>query len=236
MPALNAGRVLLRAIAIVVLASAITLPGVASAAESYQSQHYTLRLVTVAEGLEKPWSLAWLPDGHMLVTEPAGRLRIATLDGTVSQPIRGVLEVAYGGQGGLLDVLVDPDFQTNRTIYFSFSEPGEGGKGTSVARAELDGDRIANLRILFRQLPKSSGSGHFGWRLVIARDGTLFITSVSAASATARKTRLLTAARSSTYTRTGASQRITPSSVSGTTARRSGLTATETLRAQLSIP
>ena len=147
-----------------------------AAAEIYPSQHYDLRLVTVADGLDHPWSLAWLPDGRMLVTEREGRLRVVAADGAVSPPVEGLPEIADTGQGGLLDVLVDPDFAANRTIYFSFSEPGEGGQGTAVAAAELDGGRLANLRILFRQLPKSGGGRHFGSRLVLARDGTLFVT------------------------------------------------------------
>jgi glucose/arabinose dehydrogenase len=149
---------------------------VAGADETFESQHYTLRLVTVADGLENPWSLAWLPDGRMLVTEREGRLRIVTADGKVSPPIEGLPEIADGGQGGLLDVIVDPNFETNRTIFFSFSEPGPGGKGTAVARAVLKGNRLSELKILFRQVPKTGGGRHFGSRLVIARDGTLFVT------------------------------------------------------------
>lgn len=156
---------------------AAVLPVAACAAvETYPSQHYSLRLVTVAGGLEHPWSLAWLPDGRMLVTEREGRLRIVAADGTVSPPVAGLPEIAVTGQGGLLDVLVAPDFATSRTIYFSFSEPGKGGQGTAVAAAELDRGRLANLRILFRQVPKSSGGRHFGSRLVLGRDGSLFIT------------------------------------------------------------
>ena len=147
-----------------------------AAAETYESQHYTLRLVTVADELEQPWSLAWLPDGRMLVTEKVGRLRIVMPDGAISPPVKGLPKVAHGGQGGLLDVIVDPDFVSNRTIYFSYSEPGEGGSGTAVARAVLDDGRLFDLKVLFRQLPKSRGGRHFGSRLVIARDGALFVT------------------------------------------------------------
>ncbi|MDH3228954.1 MAG: PQQ-dependent sugar dehydrogenase, partial [Alphaproteobacteria bacterium] len=160
----------------VVVAAATLLAAPCVAAETYPSQHYDLRLVTVADGLDHPWSLAWLPDGRMLVTEREGRLRIVAADGAVSAPVAGLPEIADTGQGGLLDVLVTPDFATSRTILFSFSEPGAGGQGTAVAAAELDGGRLANLRILFRQLPKSSGGRHFGSRLVLARDGTLFVT------------------------------------------------------------
>ncbi len=148
----------------------------AGADGTFRTNHYDLRVVTVARGLEHPWGLAWLPDGSMLVTEREGRLRVVGADGAVSAPVEGLPEIAVNGQGGLLDILVDPDFTTNRTIYFSFAEPGDGGAGTAVAAAELAGGRLANLRILWRQQPKSGGGRHFGSRLVLARDGTLFVT------------------------------------------------------------
>jgi len=146
------------------------------ASETYESRHYILRVATIAENLAQPWSLAWLPDGRMLVTEKVGRLRIVAPDGTVSPPVAGLPEIGYGGQGGLLDVLVDPRFTENRTIYFSFSEPGDGGRGTAVARAVLDDGGLHDLKVIFRQVPKTGGGKHFGSRLVMARDGTLFIT------------------------------------------------------------
>ena len=162
--------------AAVLVAASMLLTAACAAAETYPSQHYSLRLVTVAGGLEHPWSLAWLPDGRMLVTEREGRLRIVAADGTVSAPVTGLPEIAATGQGGLLDVLIDPDYAANRTIYFSFAEPGPGGAGTAVARAVLDGMRLANVTVLFRQTPKTRGGRHFGSRLVLARDGTLFVT------------------------------------------------------------
>ncbi|UCH73405.1 MAG: PQQ-dependent sugar dehydrogenase [Rhodospirillales bacterium] len=146
------------------------------AAETFESRHYALRVVTIAENLEEPWSLAFLPDGRMLVTEQEGRLRIVAADGTVSPPVEGLPKIGYGGQGGLLDVLVDPGFKENRTIYFSFSEPGDGGRGTAVARAVLGDARLSDVKVIFRQVPKSGGGRHFGSRLVMARDGTLFVT------------------------------------------------------------
>lgn len=160
-----------------VAATLISAPaGLLAAAETYGSQHYTLRVVTVADGLDHPWSLAWLPDGRMLVTERPGRLRIVSAGGDVSPLVEGLPEIAAGGQGGLLDVLVAPDFAASRTIYFSYSEPGAGGAGTAVARAVLDGGRLTRLKVLFRQMPKTDGGRHFGSRLVLARDGTLFAT------------------------------------------------------------
>jgi len=153
-----------------------TLPGMAVAETTYSSAHYRLRLVTVAKGLEHPWSVAFLPDGRMLVTERPGRLRIVTSDGKLSEPIKGVPRVYARGQGGLLDVILDPGFATNRVIYLSYAEPGDGGGGTAVARAVLNGGALTSLKVIFRQTPKADTRVHFGSRLVIARDGTLFIT------------------------------------------------------------
>jgi glucose/arabinose dehydrogenase len=132
---------------------------------------------TVAGGLQRPWSLAFLPDGRWLVTEKAGRLRLVA-DGKAGPALAGVPEVDDGGQGGLLDVLPAPDFAASRVLFFSYSEPGPGGRGngTAVARARLDGARLAEVQVVFRQEPKVASSAHFGSRLVFARDGTLFIT------------------------------------------------------------
>jgi glucose/arabinose dehydrogenase len=135
-----------------------------------------LRPVPVARGLEYPWSLAFLPDGRMLVTERPGRMRIVAADGTLGQPLAGLPPVAAGGQGGLLDVALDPRFAANRLVYWSYSEAGDGGSGTAVARGRLDGDRLADVQVIFRQQPKTGGGNHFGSRLAFARDGRLFVT------------------------------------------------------------
>ncbi len=145
-------------------------------AQVYESEHYRLKVVTVAQGLIRPWGLDWLPDGRMLVTERPGRLRIVSSDGVVSSPVRGLPDVDDGGQGGLLDVLVDPDFAENRVIYFSYSEPGSGGSGTAVARAELRDDGLEETKVIFRQFPKVDSRLHYGSRLALAADGTLFVT------------------------------------------------------------
>jgi aldose sugar dehydrogenase len=151
--------------------------------------------------LEFPWGMAFLPDGRLLITEKPGRLRIFA-DGKLSAPVDGVPPVAYrpapGEQGGLLDVAVDPEFAQNRRIYLSYSEeapkkadkadddPRFGGfidlkdtrvMGGAVARATLDGNRLTDVQVIWRQEPKAVGRGHFGHRLVFGRDGTLFITS-----------------------------------------------------------
>lgn len=136
-----------------------------------------VRAETVASGLKHPWALAFLPDGRLLVTERPGRLRIVSMDGTVSAPLTGVPTVAAVGQGGLLDVALDPDFADNRLVYLSFADPGEGNtNGTAVARGRLGPAGLENTTIIYRQRPKVESRGHFGSRLVFARDGKLFIT------------------------------------------------------------
>ena len=135
------------------------------------------KLTDVVRGLEHPWGLAFLPDGRMLVTERPGRLRIVARDGKLSAPLAGVPAVYARGQGGLLDVVLDPGFATNRTIFFSFAEPdAKGLAGTAVARARLGEKGLENVRVIYRQLPKVSGGGHYGCRLIFNRDGTLFVT------------------------------------------------------------
>lgn len=129
-----------------------------------------------AEGLEHPWSLAFLPDGRALVTERPGRMRYVSPNGELSEPIAGVPQVDARGQGGLLDVALDPDFAQNGLIYLSYAEAGSGGNGTAVARGRLNGERLEDVDVIFRQLPKKNSSKHFGSRLVFDREGHLFIT------------------------------------------------------------
>jgi glucose/arabinose dehydrogenase len=133
------------------------------------------RQVDVASGLEHPWGLAFLPDGRMLVTERPGRLRIVS-GGKLSQPLDGVPQVRAGGQGGLLDVALSPSFAQDRLVYLSFSEPGEGGAGTAVARGRLGGHGLEETQTIWRQQPKVGSSLHWGSRLVFRADGTLFVT------------------------------------------------------------
>jgi glucose/arabinose dehydrogenase len=142
-----------------------------------RSTPLSAKVTTVARGLEHPWALAFLPDGRMLVTERPGRLRIVGRDGKLSAALTGVPRVMAEGQGGLLDVALDPKFAQNRTIYLSFSEPGENGtSGTAVARAILGVRGLENTRVIYRQQPKVVSGGHYGSRLVFRRDGTLFVT------------------------------------------------------------
>jgi glucose/arabinose dehydrogenase len=140
-----------------------------------------IKVETYAGGLENPWGMQFLPDGRLLVTERPGRMRLITKDGRLSPPITGVPEVAAVGQGGLLDVLLAPDFEKTQTIYFSYGEPrAEGKNGTTVARAKLvfdgDGGKLENVNVIFRQQPAAASGHHFGSRLVWAKDGTLFVT------------------------------------------------------------
>lgn len=142
----------------------------------FASELYRLRVKTVATGLEHPWGIAFLPERRMLVTERSGRMRIVDAKGVLSPPLKGVPTVAAVGQGGLLDVVLAPDFSESRRIYFSFAEPRAGGNGTSVATAKLGDNELTDVEVIFRQLPTVESSGHFGSRLVFARDGSLFVT------------------------------------------------------------
>jgi len=130
----------------------------------------------VAKGLSMPWSLAFLPDGRMLVTERGGELRYVSADGAIGKPIKGVPNVHAQGQGGLLDVVLDPEFDTNRTIYLSYASPGRNGAHTAVMRAVLGETELSDKKVIFRQEPAIDNGFHFGSRLVIDADGFLWIT------------------------------------------------------------
>lgn len=133
----------------------------------------------IATGLNHPWAVVFLPDGRMLVTERAGRLRVVTPQGQISEPVAGLPQVFAQGQGGLLDVVLSPDFASDRLIYWSYSEPREGGgNGTSVARGRLSDDvsRVEDVQVIFRQMPSWESRGHFGSRLVFDRSGHLYVT------------------------------------------------------------
>ena len=137
-------------------------------------------VLTAAAGLEHPWGLDFLPDGRLLVTERAGRLRVVSPGGNLSAPVDGLPAMDARGQGGLLDVALHPDYASNRWIYWSYSEPqARGANGTAVARGRLVDEvtpRVEQVQVIFRQAPALGSSLHFGGRLVWARDGTLFIT------------------------------------------------------------
>lgn len=156
------------------------MPAFAATSQSLKSEQGTLEVTPIAKGLDHPWALAFLPDQKgMLVTEKSGNLRVVTADGKVSAPISGVPKVWARSQGGLLDVVLSPDFAQDRTVYLSYAEGGgEGGTaGTAVGRGQLSADltQLNNFKVIFRQEPKLSTGNHFGSRLVFDRDGYLFI-------------------------------------------------------------
>ncbi|SFC39566.1 Glucose/arabinose dehydrogenase, beta-propeller fold [Polaromonas sp. OV174] len=152
------------------------------------AQAQTVRPEIVATGLQNPWALAFLAGGRFLVTERPGRLRVVEADGKLGPPIAGLPAIASGGQGGLLDVLLDSDFARNRRLYFCFSEPAASGNGnsTALARASLSADQaqLEEVKVIFSQQPKVASSAHFGCRIVESRapgpsgqaDGKLFLT------------------------------------------------------------
>jgi glucose/arabinose dehydrogenase len=167
------GRVLMVAAAAALIASSASL----AEKKMVETKEGAVKLDTVAEGLEFPWGLAFLPDGRMLVTERPGKLRIVGKDGAKSEPLKGVPEVFAEGQGGLLDVALDPNFAENGLVYLSYSEPGEDDtSGTAVARGKLGTDGIDNVEVIFRQTPKTDDDLHYGSRLAFAPDGKLFVT------------------------------------------------------------
>jgi len=162
-----------------VLSSA--LPAVAATRQQLQSEQGPLSVTPVVEGLDHPWALAFLPDRQgILVTERPGNLRLVGADGKLSAPLGGVPQVWAKGQGGLLDVVLSPDFKQDRLVYLSYAEGGgEGGTaGTAVGRGRLSEDlkTLKDFQVIFRQAPKLSTGNHFGSRLVFDRDGYLFIT------------------------------------------------------------
>lgn len=162
------------------MALALALPGVAAAQKTQllKSSDYTLQVTELNAELQSPWGMAFLPDGRLLVSQKSGSIALLSRDGRrIEQTITGLPRVASQGQGGLLDVVLDPEFATTPWLYWSYAEPGEGGlSGTAVARAKLINGRLQATEIIYRQIPKVGGAGHFGSRLVFGRDKTLFIT------------------------------------------------------------
>lgn len=158
------------------LLPALTL---SAAAKDFKTQTVTVSAETVANGLDHPWGLAFLPDGALLVTERSGTMRIVD-KGKTSEPIDNVPEVWANGQGGLLDVVAAPDFTTSGTIYFTYSQPGEGGAGTALASAKLvrsnDKAALEEVQTLVSMNKKTGKGQHFGSRIVLSPDGKLFVT------------------------------------------------------------
>ena len=159
----------MRALLSILLAFPVAVP-----AQAVKSEAHDFRVMTLVERLEHPWSLAFLPDGAWLITERAGRLLL--VKGAARKEIAGVPRVFASGQGGLLEVALHPKFAENRVLYLSYAEPGGDGAGTALARARLEGDRLQDLRVIFRQEPKTGGGVHFGGRIVFDRAGLLYLT------------------------------------------------------------
>lgn len=180
-------RQLLRAAALPAMLSALVLGSASSIAlaqpsSNIPSRDYTLRLVTVTEGLENPWGLAFLPDGRMLVTERPGRLRVVGKDGKLDPtPVAGLPRVDAQGQGGLLDVSLHPQYASKGWIYWTYAQrDAAGANGTELARGKLAGTpgayRMTDVQVLFRMGPKTNRGHHFGSRLVWDREGRLYMT------------------------------------------------------------
>ena len=145
-------------------------------AQALASQAGVMEVTEVARGLEHPWAMTFLPDGSLLVTERAGRLRKVGTDGSISAPLAGVPTVFAEGQGGLLDVALSPNFANNQRVYLSYAEPGESGSaGTAVAYGTLGAAGLENLKVIYQQQPKLVGPNHFGSRLAFDGQGHLFI-------------------------------------------------------------
>lgn len=154
---------------------AFTLTACATA----QEQPFTIQSIA---SFDEPWALAFLPDGRMLVTEKKGNLLVVTQDGEVSRPVSGIPDLAYGGQGGLGDIALHPDYARNGLVYFSYAEPGvDDTRGAAVARGRLalndQGGSLDNVEVIWRQYPKTIGRGHYGHRILFDDDGFLWISS-----------------------------------------------------------
>ncbi len=157
-------------------AKAATAAPKAMPTQTVASEKGAVTVTTVAAGLEHPWSVALLPDGGFLVTERPGRLRHVSADGALSAPISGVPTVWAEGQGGLLDVVLAPDFATSKRLFLSFSEPGpDGSAGTAVASGTLGDGALADVKVFYRQEPKLVGPNHFGSRIVFDGKGHVWI-------------------------------------------------------------
>ncbi|MEP2944488.1 MAG: PQQ-dependent sugar dehydrogenase [Hyphomicrobiales bacterium] len=150
-------------------------PAYAQEPQIHPSQDYKIKVEVLTNKLNTPWGMEFLPDGSMLITERGGTMRHLN-NGVLTKPIKGVPKVASKGQGGLLDVAIDPDFSSNNYVYLSFSEPGKKGAGTAVARGKFNGQTFENMTVIYRQKNKTRSGLHFGSRLVFAKDGTLFVT------------------------------------------------------------
>ncbi len=159
-----------------IFACALLIASSCSANAVQKSQHHDFRVVTVVDGLEHPWSLAFLPDGGMLVTERTGNLRVIRGGSLLSEPVKGVPRVVAENQGGLLDVVLHPDFDENRFVYLTYATPCEGGATTAVGRGVWDDGSLRDFVEIFRADACATGGRHHGSRMVFDRGGFLFVT------------------------------------------------------------
>ncbi len=164
----------------IALAASATLAAWPALAQDYATEKVGVVASVVTEGLDHPWGLDFLPDDTVIVTERSGAMRLVGADGAISDPIEGVPEVSASGQGGLLDVAAARDFARSNRIFFTFSEPGSGGAGTAIASATLVRDgaqaRLDDVKVLFSMEKKTGRGQHFGSRIVLHPDGTIFFT------------------------------------------------------------
>lgn len=173
---MNTPRLLSPCILVLVLSGAAAN---AQQARTIETRSGPVQVEVLAQSLQNPWGMAFLDKERMLVTERPGRLRIVTLTGEISAPLKGVPQVFARGQGGLLDVALSPDFAKDRLVYLTFAEPGPNATaGTALARGRLNAnaDALEDTAVLFRQQPKVDGSQHFGSRIAFSRDGYVFVT------------------------------------------------------------
>ncbi len=166
----------MRAIFIIALMLGVT-PAAGQTARPYTTERGSVIVEPVARGLENPWGLAFLPDGRMLVSERPGRMRLVAADGSLSAPLTGVPQVSARNQGGLLDVVLDPDFASTRHVFVTFAEPRSGGNTTALARLRLNAAATGfdQSEVIWRQQPVYNGGHHFGSRIVFDRTGALFV-------------------------------------------------------------
>ncbi len=164
-----------RMLVLFALVTGLALSAPEAQAKVYKSDVHSFSVDVLTDKLDSPWGFAFLPGGGFLITEKDGTVRLLE-KGVLSDPLSGVPKVRSSGQGGLMDVAIDPDFKNNRQVYLTYSEPGDGGIGTALARATLNETALEGTKVIFRQNIKSGGGRHFGSRIAFAPDGTLFFT------------------------------------------------------------
>ncbi len=166
----------MRVLGAISLAVVLAWPATAQEAlRTVASSAGPIAVTEVTGGLVHPWGMDWLPDGRIVVTERPGRVRLVD-DGALSAPLAGAPAVWAQGQGGMLDVRIDPDFADNRRLWLAYAEAGEGGASTALGHGRLENDRIRDFTTVFRMEPKHAGRNHFGARIVFADDGSIFLT------------------------------------------------------------